>query len=116
MAQAPVLGLPGGACARPPSLQWGLPSPRGEARRSGATGGGKWGWTEMADTGDEDRGEEQRQDEGERPVGGEEVRRGGRGVGQRGAEELGRRLGAEAQRPCRKGSAGDIERNGGWAS
>ncbi|KAF3820018.1 small ribosomal subunit protein uS15m [Mirounga angustirostris] len=29
VAQAPVLGLPGGACARPPSLQWGLPSPRG---------------------------------------------------------------------------------------
>ncbi|XP_027982585.1 28S ribosomal protein S15, mitochondrial-like [Eumetopias jubatus] len=29
VAQAPVLGLPGGACARPPSLQWGLPDPRG---------------------------------------------------------------------------------------
>uniref|UniRef100_A0A7N5JCK1 Small ribosomal subunit protein uS15m n=1 Tax=Ailuropoda melanoleuca TaxID=9646 RepID=A0A7N5JCK1_AILME len=28
VAQAPVLGLPGGACARPPSRQWGLPSPR----------------------------------------------------------------------------------------
>ncbi|XP_073744806.1 small ribosomal subunit protein uS15m-like [Callorhinus ursinus] len=28
VAQALVLGLPGGACARPPSLQWGLPSPR----------------------------------------------------------------------------------------
>ncbi|XP_008692611.1 28S ribosomal protein S15, mitochondrial [Ursus americanus] len=29
VAQAPVLGLPGGACARPPSRQWGLPSPQG---------------------------------------------------------------------------------------
>ncbi|XP_044246482.1 28S ribosomal protein S15, mitochondrial isoform X2 [Ursus arctos] len=28
VAQAPVLGLPGGACARPPSRQWGLPSPQ----------------------------------------------------------------------------------------
>lgn len=54
--------------------------------------------------GDEDRGTEQWQVEGERPVGVEEVRRGGRGVAQRGAEEMGRRLGAEAQRPCRKGT------------
>lgn len=29
VAQAPVLGLPRGACARPPSRQWGLPSPQG---------------------------------------------------------------------------------------
>uniref|UniRef100_A0A8C8XM95 Mitochondrial ribosomal protein S15 n=1 Tax=Panthera leo TaxID=9689 RepID=A0A8C8XM95_PANLE len=29
VAQAPVRGLPGGACARPPFRQWGLPSPPG---------------------------------------------------------------------------------------
>ncbi|XP_058588524.1 small ribosomal subunit protein uS15m-like [Neofelis nebulosa] len=29
VAQAPVRGLPGGACARPPFHQWGLPSPPG---------------------------------------------------------------------------------------
>lgn len=54
VTQAPVLGLPGGGCARFPSVQRALPSrPAGEELRSPTAGVGKRGSAEIEDTGEE---------------------------------------------------------------
>ena len=58
VTQAPVLGLPGGGCAKLLSVQRDLPSrPGGEELRSRTAEVGKWGSAEIEDTREEVRGE-----------------------------------------------------------